>query len=168
MMKHLFFMLAFLAFAVSGAVAQTAATPKLEKQFRDWGHYSHSDSQNNNTCYVLSIPNEKLPVALDHGDVFFLVSQNGSGGFEPMLEVGYNLKAGSEVSVVISNRKYEMFADGKNAWLKNPTKESELVQAMRAGNRMTVSAVSARGNNTAYTFSLSGVTAALRGANSCK
>ncbi|MCK5744966.1 MAG: invasion associated locus B family protein, partial [Oricola sp.] len=43
-----------------------------------------------------------------------------------------------------------------------------LVAAMKAGAKMTVQAISARGTNTSYDYSLSGVTAALNAIQDCK
>jgi hypothetical protein len=53
-----------------------------------------------------------------------------------------------------------MFTQGDSAWILNPAEEPELVSAMRAGSKMTVSGQSRRGNQTTYAYSLSGVTAA--------
>ena len=42
-----------------------------------------------------------------------------------------------------------------------------MIDAMRTGSNMTLQAVSRRGTRTSYTFSLSGVTAALNQAGQC-
>jgi invasion protein IalB len=55
-----------------------------------------------------------------------------------------------------------MLTSGRNAWLKRLEREDELIAAMKAGDEMVLEARSARGNETSYTFSLDGVTAASR------
>jgi hypothetical protein len=73
---------------------------------------------------------------------------------------GYPFKENSSVIVDIDGRKFTMFTQGDSAWLLNDDDEPELVEAMRAGRQMTVSATSRRGNEVTYRYSLSGVTAA--------
>ena len=158
---------AAIAVACTSAMAQA---PKPIKQHKAWGAYSYTDSQAGKVCYILSIPTAKEPVDRDHGDVFFLVSQkpNGQDGFEPQVEVGYSLKADSEVTVTIDGKSFAMFTQGRNAWLKDLSQEPAFVGAMRAGSQMTVAGQSSRGTNTSYTYSLSGVTAALRDVSNCE
>ena len=52
------------------------------------------------------------------------------------------------------------------AFIAESNDERRLVQEMRAGANMTVEAVSSRGTDVSYNFSLKGVTAALRQARS--
>ena len=61
-----------------------------------------------------------------------------------------------------------MFSRGKIAWLDDVGQEPALVAAMKNGRSMKVSGQSARGTNTVYTYSLSGVTAALNEVAGCK
>ncbi len=152
-------------------VIALAQTPKPIKQHNAWGAYSYNDARAGKICYILSIPTEKQPADRDHGDVFFLVSQkpDGSGRFEPQVEVGYPLKANEAVVVNIDGEEFKMFSQGNNAWLSDVKREPDLVAAMRKGRSMKVSGKSARsGVNTSYTYSLSGVTAALGEVTKCE
>ena len=166
------FATAALSLAVLGGSAHLAAaqTPTPIKQHKAWGAYSYQDPKAGKICYVLSIPTVMEPAERNHGDIFFLVSQkpDGSSGLEPQVEVGYPLKSGADVTVNIDGKTFEMFSQGNNAWLKDVSKEPELVAAMRAGRSMKVSGQSSRGTSTAYTYSLSGVTAALQEVANCK
>ena len=51
--------------------------------------------------------------------------------------------------------------------MENAAEEPNLIAAMKAGSTMNIKAVSGRGNNTGYEFSLRGVTAALQSIESC-
>ncbi len=157
------------ALAVTATCA-SAQTPKPIKQHNAWGAYSYNDARAGKICYILSIPTTKEPTDRDHGDVFFLVSQkpDGSAKFEPQVEVGYPLKPGAEVTVNVDGKTFKMFAQGNNAWMSDVSKEPELVEAMRIGRSMKVTGVSNRGTQTSYTYSLSGVTAALEEVANCK
>ena len=84
---------------------------------------------------------------------------------EPSVIVGYSFKEQSSVSVDIDGQKFTMFTKKDGAWMANPAEERKLVAAMKAGREMVVSGVSARGTQTTYTYSLSGVTAAIGSAD---
>ena len=158
--------------AAIGAMSLSAhaQTPNPIKQHKAWGAYSYQDAKAGKICYILSIPTIKEPADRDHGEVFFLISQkpNGATGYEPQVEVGYPLKDDSTVTVDVDGKKFAMFSQGNNAWLKDLSTEPDLVAAMRAGSRMKVSGESRRGTQTTYTYSLACVTAALSEGNNCK
>lgn len=154
---------------LASATVALAQTPNRIEQFNAWGAYSY-DSGKGKVCYVLSVPADKSPASVDHGDNFFLVTQRPGQNisYEPQAMAGYTLKSGSKVTASIDGKKFTFFTKDKSAWLENAAEEPALVAAMKAGKNMTVSAVSARGTNTSYTYSLSGITAALKKIESCK
>lgn len=163
------FALAILAFALSGAAAN-AQSPTLLNQFKDWAAYAHS-GKNGKFCYALSKPTQMQPGDRNHGDVFFFVSTRPAEGVsnEPSLLVGYPFKEGSSVSVDVDGQRFDMFTKGDGAWVRNAADEARLVGAMRAGREMKVSGESSRGTQTSYTYSLSGITAAVNAASdACK
>ncbi len=162
-----------IALAVSTLLATAplaqAQTPSRIEQFNAWGAYYYN-SNNGKVCYVLSVPSDKQPANVDHGDNFFLVTQRPGQNisYEPQAMMGYNLRGGSKVTVTIDDKSFTMFTKEKSAWLENAAQEPALVSAMKAGRTMTVKATSGRGTNTSYTYSLSGITAALNKIESCK
>jgi len=154
--------------------AVAAATPVFAQatavgQHRDWGTYSYQ-SNNGKVCYVMSVPKQKEPASLDHGDIFFFVSQKPGQNvaYEPQFIASYDFQTNSKVTVSVGGRNFSMFTQGKSAWLENAAEEPQLVAAMKSGSDMKVAAVSGRGNSTNYTFSLLGLTAALDSIASCK
>ncbi|MBY8916406.1 invasion associated locus B family protein [Nitratireductor rhodophyticola] len=151
--------------AASPALAQATAVG----QHRDWGVYSYQ-SGNGKVCYAMSVPKEKQPASLDHGDIFFFVSQKPGQNVasEPQFIAAYNFQSGSKVIVTIGNKRFSMFTQGKSAWLENAAEEPQLIAAMKGGADMKIAAKSGRGNDTSYTFSLSGVTAAINATQNCK
>ncbi|EJF91022.1 invasion associated locus B family protein [Bartonella tamiae] len=146
-----------------------AQTPTRLNQFDAWGAYSYK-SGNNTVCYVLSAPLTSQPTNVNHGDNFFLISKRAGGQviFEPQFMAGYTLKSGSKVTVTVDGKNYEFFTKDSSAWASSQSAENQLVAAMRAGSNLTVKAVSQRGTNTSYTYSLKGVTAALNSTQNCK
>lgn len=157
------------AILIFSSAAGAAQTPTRMNQFNAWGTYSYSGSDGK-ICYVLSTPTKMTPANVDHGDIFFLVSQKPGQGvsYEPQVVMGYALKEGSKVIVDVDGKDYSMFVKGESAWMENAAEEPQLVANLRAGRAMTVEATSQRGTETSYTYSLSGVTAALNSINDCK
>lgn len=157
----------------AGNTAQAQAPTQI-KQNNAWGSFSHQGSDGK-ICFILSIPTEKLPATkdgktVDHGDVFFMLSQHPGQNvrLEPQFTAGYPFQENSKVVVDIDGRKFSMFTRGNNAWLENPAEEGAVVELMKAGRAMSVSAVSSRGTQTSYAYSLSGVTASIGDIQTCR
>lgn len=150
------------------------ATPVLAQsatkigQHNAWGTYSYQ-AGNGKVCYVLTVPTEMQPPSLNHGEIYFFVSQKPGQNvsYEPQFIASYDFQANSKVRVTIGDKNFSMFTRGKSAWMENAAEEPQLIAAMRSGSDMKVQAVSGRGNNTNYTFSLRGITAALSSIQSC-
>ncbi|CAN7510795.1 invasion associated locus B family protein [Rhizobium sp. LjRoot258] len=154
--------------------AQQQATPASTaptriQQFQAWGAYSYKSGAST-VCYVLSVPTEKKPAGIDHGDNFFIVSQRPGQNisYEPQAMMGYTVKENSKIDVVIDNKTFVMFTKDKAGWVENAAQEPALVAAMKTGHAMTVNATSRKGTSTSYSYSLSGISAALKQVEGCK
>jgi len=167
-MRGLKLLLAGLAIAVATLPAAAQSATKIG-QHNAWGTYSYQ-SNNGKVCYVLTVPTDKQPASLDHGDIFFFVSQKPGQNvsFEPQFIASYNLQENSKVTVTVGDKNFSMFTRGKSAWMENAAEEPLLIAAMKAGADMKVAAKSGRGNATSYVFSLKGITAALNSITACK
>jgi hypothetical protein len=156
---------ALTATTLSGALAQPAK-PTLVDTFKDWTIWSYEGSYNGNgkgkICYIYSEPSKMDPPKLDHGRVSFSITSSPAQGVENEANfvAGYQLKDEAPVTVNIDGKSFTMFTQGDSAWLVNKADEPELLEAMKSGKSMVVSAQSRRGNKTKYNYSLSGVTAA--------
>ncbi len=157
---------AFALATLSGALAQGAAKPTLVGTFKDWTAWAYTGSYSGNgegkVCYIYSEPSRLQPNGLDHGRVSFSITSSPASGVqqEANFIAGYPLKEQASVTVDIDGKKFNMFSQGDCAWLVDKGDETELLDAMKAGKAMVVSAQSRRGNETTYNYSLSGVTAA--------
>ncbi|UXN61915.1 invasion associated locus B family protein [Phyllobacterium zundukense] len=156
-----------LMFGLTGTAL--AQTPSQISQYNAWGAYSYQQG-NGKVCYVLSVPIDKQPAKIDHGDNFFMVSQKPGQNvsYEPQFKAGYDLQANSKVVVKIDERSFSMFTSGSHGWMENAAEEPQLVAALRAGQQMSINAVSKRGTKTSYAYSLKGVSAALKAIATCK
>lgn len=167
-MRGLKLLLAGMAVTAATLPAAAQSATKIG-QHNAWGTYSYQ-ARSGKVCYVLTVPTEKQPPSLDHGDIFFFVSQKPGQNvsFEPQFIASYNLQENSKVVVTVGDKNFSMFTLGKSAWMENAAEEPSLIAAMKAGADMKVAAKSGRGNATSYLFSLRGITAALNSITSCK
>jgi len=157
--------------AMAVASSAFAQSPTRIEQFKAWGAYYYQGSAGK-VCYVLTVPDPKQlsPANVDHGDVFFLVTQRPGQNisYEPQAMLGYELQDGSKVTINIDGKQFVMFTKGKSAWLENAAEEPALVAAMRSGRAMSMGAVSKKGTKTGYVFSLQGISAALKKIENCQ
>lgn len=161
------------AFALTAIVAASAvwgaATPLSARDVRyiathaDWSSFQAADA-GGTVCYAASRPTALRPANVRHGDIYLLVTDRPAENSSDVVSLvaGYAYKAGSEVTAIIGDQRFRMFTKGDTAWSISTRMDHALVAAMKAGATMLVKAVSARGTKTAYTFSLAGVTVALR------
>ena len=156
------------AILITGALAlmptlASAANAKLEGVFTDWSVYSKSEG-GDKICYALAKPKSKTPASVNHGDIYFMVAnwKSGAAKEQPSLLTGYTLKAAIPPSARVGSSKTPMYAAQNEAFVEDGTDEKKLIRAMRKGSTMRVDAVSERGTQTSYEFSLRGITAALK------
>lgn len=149
------------------ATPALAAQPKLQGTYSDWTVYSRTDG-NEVICYAIAKPETMAPKSVNHGDIYFMVSnwKSGAAKEQPSLLTGYTLKTTRAPAAYVGSSKVTMYASENEAFIDASADEKNLVKKMRAGAKMRVEAVSSRGTETSYVFSLKGITAALRKANS--
>lgn len=160
---------------VSALAVAAFATPVMAQsaskmgQYDAWGAFSYP-AKEGKVCYVLTVPKDKQPPKLDHGDIYFFVSQRPgkNKGYEPQFIASYDLQANSKVTASVGGKSFAMFVKGKSAWVENAEDEPAMVAAMRNGSDLKISAKSKKGNPTSYTFSLKGISKALGSINNCK
>lgn len=158
---------AFALAALTAAPAFAQSAPKLTGTHGDWTVYTRG-SGGDRICYVLSEAQAKSPTSVNHGDIYFMVSnwKNGAASEQPSFLAGYDLKPTRAPKAQVGSTSLTMFAADNEAFISESVDERKLVSKMRSGSTLTVSAMSKRGTQTRYTFSLKGVTAALRQAKS--
>lgn len=146
-------------FSTSGAMAQQ---PEAKATYRDWSVFVR-ETDGDKICFAATEASDKSPKSVNHGDVFFLIAtwQSGAAKDQPSLMTGYALNAKPEPTLRIGSDKWEMYSSENEAFIETSSEEQRLINAMRRGADMRVSAVSQRGTATSYVISLRGVSAAL-------
>lgn len=153
---------------VASTVAASAQTPTRVEQFQAWGVYKY-DTGGKTACFALSKPVTQEPRSVNHGDNWFFVYKRPEANvnLEPEVRAGYNLKPGSEVTVTVDTNSFAFDPADASAWMADAAKEPDFVAAAKRGRNMVVNATSRRGTNTKYTYSLMGITAALKAVSDC-
>lgn len=137
--------------------------PEFRGEYSDWRVFTRP-TESGLVCYALSRPTDSAPRNFDHGTVYFIVAswQSGAVNEQPNLLTGYDLRPTSPPETRVGSSRFDMFTDGREAFLDDLSDEPDLVRQMRRGAVMRVTATTAAGVATSYEFSLSGVTAALQ------
>lgn len=159
-MKILFFALISAVLFTEPAAADNR---QLLGTYRNWDAFLLKKNNGEKVCYMISIPKSARPLNLGHGNPFITVSHKPARKIrnEVNFVVGYNFKRNSRVTMrVDKNRTFRLFTEGDGAWGDDVKADNAMTSAMKRGSNLVMSAVSSRGNNTSYRFSLSGFTAA--------
>ena len=159
-----------LATILVAAMGIAAAQPKQVATYQDWMVFTVQQGSDR-ICYAVTEPKDVSPGSANHGDVFFSVStwRSGAASNQPSFMAGYSLQPSSEPIVRVGSDRWEMLAEGKEGFIESEREEQRLIDAMRRGREMRVSATSARSTATNYTFSLYGISKALeRVEQSCR
>ena len=150
----------------AAALPARAAAPELIGKFDDWAVYKTSGADGT-VCYALAQPKATQPANVRRDPIFFLISTwpTKSVQGEPSIVAGYPYREGSRASVEIGSDKFEFYTQNEGtdggAWMKEPTEEQRLLDAMRRGASMVVKGTSRRGTLTIDNYSLKGISAAL-------
>lgn len=148
--------------ALGSNLASAADKRELLGSYRNWDALVITHDSGDKTCYIISTPTQVRPVGASRGDIYTTITIRPRVRIvdEVNIIVGYPLRAASEVTASIGGRRFKLFTEGNGAWLRTPAEDAQMVQAMRAGNSLTVKGTSARGTNTTDQYSLLGFTAA--------
>ena len=78
--------------ALPAAPAFAQAAPKLEATHGKWSVYTRG-SGSERICYVLSEAQTESPSSVNHGDIYFMISnwKNGAATEQPSFLAGYPL-----------------------------------------------------------------------------
>ena len=152
-----------LILTITSSLPAFAADQELQGTYSDWTVYTRAEA-GDLTCFALAKPEVSAPTSVNHGDVYFMVAswKSGAATEQPSLLAGYSLKTTRSPVAYVGRTKVTMYPSENEAFIDSSADERNLISKMRAGANMRVEAVSSRGTETSYVFSLSGITAALR------
>jgi hypothetical protein len=154
------------ASAAAAAPSAPSGAPTNIGTFSSWTAWTASDSSGL-ICYVSAEPGSSTPKGVNRDPIHFLVvDRKGLGtSNEVQTLIGYPIKKSTNPSAAIDGKSYPMIADGSGAWLAAAKDEDGFVANLKRGHALLVKGTSQRGTETADTYSLAGVTAALDAAS---
>ncbi len=152
-----------LGFFVAGfSVPANAERREILGSFRNWDAVLIERDNGEKHCMMISMPKDSQPANVNHGEVYMTVTHRPRRQVRDQINfvTGYDLRVGSEATATISNTRYNMFVEGRDAWHYTQADDTRMAASMKRGNTLVMRATSARGTNTSYRFSLAGFTAA--------
>ena len=164
---------------------EAANKPALVASYGDWSVFQ-SQAGKSHICYTLAQPKERAPADIKRDPAYAFISERPSErvrnevsfimGFEvsvapPPAESkdkkkpeSRDRKSRNEVvspTAVIGDVEFELLPKGNDVWVKNAAEESQLIDEMRKGAKLTIKASSKKGAVTIDSYSLSGFSQAI-------
>ncbi len=151
------------ALALAGvllAAPQALGQSQEQSQHQDWATYVAQEN-GNQVCYMASKPVQSEGNYDRRGDVFAFVTHRPAEDSYHVVsfQAGYTYKEGSEARLQIGGEEFSLFTEGNMAWARDSETDRKIVEAMRAGLRMTLIGRSEFDTRTEDQFSLRGVQA---------
>ena len=162
-----------------------ANKPALVASYGDWSVFQ-SQAGKSHICYTLAQPKERAPADIKRDPAYAFISERPSErvrnevsfimGFEvgappPPAESKDKKKSDSKdrksrneavsPTAVIGDAEFELLPKGNDVWVKNAAEESQLIDEMRKGAKLTIKASSKKGAVTIDSYSLSGFSQAI-------
>src|SRR6478609_5016479 len=130
---------------LAGLAPALAETPQPTTlgEFGDWAAYTYK-TQNGKVCYVSSQPKTQTPKNAKRDATFLTVTHRPSQSIhnEVSTIIGYPFKKDTPVQLSIDDQQYQLFANGDAAWADTSAKDTDIVAAMRKGQKLTIKGAS--------------------------
>ena len=137
-------------------ISSHANAGKLETVFDDW-HVLSTTQNEEQLCYIASIPKKQQGNYKKKGEAFLLVSLFKDRNPEVSISSGYPYKDGSSVKFDIDKTKYSLKElQGERAWAKNENDDKEIILAMKKSNMLFAKGTSDDGTYSIDSYSLKG------------
>lgn len=158
-----------MAFALFATCAAATAN-EARASFADWRLFVDGTAAAK-SCYIVGEPRRSRPSNVTRGDIYLVIAHRPGQGVrnEVSVRIGYPYSASSNPFAQVGSDKFDFFTgvqaqNGADewAWLVDLNSQGRLVTAMKLGNELIFKGTSARGTLTTDSYSLRGVTAAMK------
>jgi hypothetical protein len=141
-------------------------------QYGDWGAYSASPG-GGKICFASAKPSssETDPPGKSRNPSFIFISSRPAEKVsnEVSIIIGYPFQPKLDATLEVGSASFALATKQDGAWIKNPTEEAGLIEAMRAGQNAVLKGKSAKGTRSTDVFALKGLGEALdRSVQDCK
>ena len=110
---------------------------------------------NSKTCSIFQVPTSEKGDYTNRGAVIFYVFKEGAAEYV-RIDAGYPYDSQKYVKVTIDSKNYQFFGEDDSAW--SMADDTVIIDALKAGKKMTVVGYSKRGTETTDTYTLIGFT----------
>ena len=100
---------------------------------------------NNKTCSIFQVPTSEKGDYTNRGAVIFYVFKEGAAEYV-RIDAGYPYDSQKYVKVSIDSKNYQFFGEDDSAW--SMADDTVIIEALKAGKKMTVVGYSKRGTET--------------------
>lgn len=161
---------AFFGLLLGANFAAPAMANEPQASFKDWRLFVDGSGAAQN-CYIVGEPRRMNPANAKRGDTYLVVAHRPGQGIrnEVSLRIGYPFSATSNPFAEVGSDRFDFFTgvqaqNGADewAWMVDLKAQPQLVTAMKRGSELIFKGTSARGTLTTDSYSLSGVTAAMK------
>ncbi|MGE3770212.1 MAG: invasion associated locus B family protein [Bdellovibrionales bacterium] len=128
-----------------------APAPVETAQYRAWAAFSYDES-GAPTCYAVVRNAQKGRTSYAY--ITHWPSEKSENVFQ--YTPGVELKLGSTATLNIDGSQFTLFTTDRDAWAKGSENDRAIMEAIRKGNKMLITATTASGKKLSDTFSLSG------------
>ena len=134
---------------------------KSTGKFKDWESFVLSQD-GNKTCYAQSKPVVRAPKKFKRDESRLFVSFRPSEDIKHEVSVtnGYEFKLKAPVEAKSGKKKYDLFSEGRFAWVVEKADEAKLISTMKKASRLMIIGNSKEGAQTTDHYSMMGFTKA--------
>lgn len=148
----------WIVIAVSvGAPDVDAASVNRLGTYGDWSLVGDAPEQPK-LCFLTAAPRSSAPEGLNREPGRIYVSAWPKDGIrsELSLLLGFTVRKTEAVTLSISGASFTLFSKDRRAFIEDPTQELKLLEAMKKGSKLSISATSERGTAITDIYSLQG------------
>ena len=134
-------------------------------KFKDWESFVLSQN-GNKICYAQSIPVVRAPKKFKRDASRLFVSFRPEENIKNEVSVtnGYEFKLKAPVEAKSGKKKYDLFSEGRFAWVVENADEAKLISTMKKASRLMIIGNSKEGAQTTDHYSMMGFTKAYNSA----
>ncbi len=144
-------------------IAGSANAQSLDSTHKNWNVFTINQT-GKKICYMTSVPTDKKGNYRRRNEPYALITYRGNNVSEVSFSSGYPYKKNGIVKLDVEGKiKSDLFTTEETpriAWAKDAAEDKKLVEAMKAGSKMTVRGDSRLKTYSIDTYNLSGFTAA--------
>jgi invasion protein IalB len=127
-----------------------------------WDAYSDTE-KGQKFCYLVGKPQKSEPASAKRDPIYASIAHRPADkAFNVVsFNAGYLFKENSDAELAVDGKKFSLFTNKDTAWTRDAATDKAVTEALAKGKTAVIKGASARGTETADTYSLAGFGQAL-------